>query len=117
MTRWPGAVYDEGEEPDPRFSLANERTFLAWLRTALALLAGGVAVRALDLPFEETHERAVGGLLVVLAVVTVAAAYVRWARTERAMRRREELPGAGVTALVATLGVAGVGVLALVWLV
>lgn len=73
MTRWPGAVYDEGEEPDPRFSLANERTFLAWLRTALALLAGGVAVRALDLPFEETHERAVGGLLVVLAVVTVAA--------------------------------------------
>ena len=36
--RW----YEEGEEPDYRFTLANERTFLAWLRTALALIAGGV---------------------------------------------------------------------------
>ena len=32
----------QGEEPDYRFSLANERTFLAWIRTALAVLAGGV---------------------------------------------------------------------------
>lgn len=31
-----------GEEPDPRFTLANERTFLAWTRTALALLASAV---------------------------------------------------------------------------
>src|SRR3954465_4532908 len=30
--------------PDYRFTLANERTLLAWLRTALALVAGGVAV-------------------------------------------------------------------------
>ena len=36
----------EGNEPDVRFSLANERTFLAWIRTALALLAGGIAVEA-----------------------------------------------------------------------
>lgn len=35
-----------GREPDPRFTLANERTFLAWIRTALAFLAGGVAVEA-----------------------------------------------------------------------
>ena len=33
-----------GEEPDYRFTLANERTFLAWIRTALALIAGGVAL-------------------------------------------------------------------------
>ena len=33
-----------GEEPDPRFTLANERTFLAWIRTSLAFLAGGIAV-------------------------------------------------------------------------
>ena len=32
-----------GEEPDPRFSLANERTFLAWIRTSIALIAGGLA--------------------------------------------------------------------------
>ncbi len=36
----------EGSEPDPRFTLANERTFLAWVRTALALLAGGIAIEA-----------------------------------------------------------------------
>ncbi len=27
-----------GEAPDYRFSLANERTFLAWIRTALGFL-------------------------------------------------------------------------------
>ena len=38
--RWPSSVYAHGHDPDPRFSLANERTFLAWIRTALALVAG-----------------------------------------------------------------------------
>lgn len=28
--------------PDPRFSLANERTVLAWLRTSLAFVAAGL---------------------------------------------------------------------------
>ncbi|EDX36625.1 MULTISPECIES: YidH family protein [Shigella] len=32
-----------GEAPDYRFSLANERTFLAWIRTALGFLAAGGA--------------------------------------------------------------------------
>lgn len=40
----------EGEEPDPRFTLANERTFLAWIRTSLAFLAGGVALEAFRSP-------------------------------------------------------------------
>ena len=35
-----------GTEPDPRFTLANERTFLAWIRTSLAFLAGGIAIEA-----------------------------------------------------------------------
>ena len=50
--RWPGWVYDDGDEPDPRFSFANERTFLAWVRTALALLAGGVALHVLPLTID-----------------------------------------------------------------
>jgi putative membrane protein len=40
----PSDIRAVGEEPDYRFTLANERTFLAWIRTSLALLAGGVAV-------------------------------------------------------------------------
>src|SRR6185312_1745313 len=36
--------HELGEEPDYRFSLANERTFLAWIRTALALMAAAVGV-------------------------------------------------------------------------
>ncbi len=30
-------------EPEARFTLANRRTFLAWSRTALALVAAGLA--------------------------------------------------------------------------
>ena len=48
--RFPRSVYGVGDEPDPRFSLANERTFLAWIRTGLALSAAGVALEALDVP-------------------------------------------------------------------
>jgi putative membrane protein len=40
------ALLPGGEEPDPRFTLANERTFLAWIRTALAFIAGGIALEA-----------------------------------------------------------------------
>ena len=44
--RWPRQVYAVGSEPDPRFTFANERTFLAWIRTALGFLAAGVAIAA-----------------------------------------------------------------------
>ena len=37
-----------GTEPDPRFTFANERTFLAWIRTALGFLAAGVAIAAVS---------------------------------------------------------------------
>lgn len=46
----PMGVYDDGDEPDPRFTLANERTFLAWVRTTLAMLAGAVALHSLEFP-------------------------------------------------------------------
>lgn len=45
--RRPRSVYGVGTEPDPRFSLANERTALAWMRTSLALVAGGVGLTSL----------------------------------------------------------------------
>ena len=83
----------DGEEPDYRFTLANERTFLAWIRTALALLAGGVLMHQ----FASTlGPRPV---IVVLAVAfgVIAAgltivAYTRWRGNEVAIRTGRPLP-------------------------
>lgn len=73
-----------GTEPDYRFTLANERTFLAWVRTALALAAGGLGAVAL-LP-DVTGSEPLGLGLLVLSFVMAASAYRRWARNEQAMR-------------------------------
>lgn len=97
-TRWPGWVYRGGEEPDYRFSFANERTFLAWVRTALALLAGGVALHAVsDIP----HRRAVGSAVIVLSMGASVLAFTRWAVAERAMRRQLPLHGFAGGAIIA----------------
>ncbi len=97
--RWPRSIYGEGEEPDYRFSLANERTFLAWLRTGLALVAAGVAVDVLDLSLDEGVSRALAVLLLALGVATPALAWLRWSGSERAMRQRRPLPALGVAAI------------------
>lgn len=86
-----GAV--EEFEPDYRFTLANERTFLAWLRTALALLAAAVAVVQLVPEFAFPGARHIaGGLLAALAVVTVVAGLRRWEAVDYAIRRGLPLP-------------------------
>jgi putative membrane protein len=80
-------------EPDYRFTLANERTFLAWNRTALALIAGGVAVVQLVPAFRLPGTRhAVGAILVILGVAVATASYRRWQTIQQAMRRDEDLP-------------------------
>jgi putative membrane protein len=114
--RQPRWVYDAGQEPDPRFSLANERTFLAWVRTALAMFAGGVALHALSVP-------ATGWLRGILVVVLIGVgglvcllAMVRWARIERSMRLREPLPSFGL-GMVLTLTLVLVAVLLVVVLI
>jgi len=103
--RWPARVYAEGEEPDYRFSLANERTFLAWLRTTLALVAAGVAVDFVDLGIDDTVQRGVATLLLGLGVACPPLAFYRWAVSERAMRRDEPLPPIGTSAVVIAGGV------------
>jgi putative membrane protein len=111
--RWPGWVYGSGAEPDYRFSFANERTFLAWIRTALALLAGGVALHALDPAFGELTQRALALLLVLLGLFCAVVSWFRWARAERAMRRGEPLP-AFALGVVLMLAIAGCALLLLV---
>lgn len=100
-----------GEEPDYRFSLANERTFLAWIRTALTLLGGGVLLEQFATRLEP---RAVAwGLAVTLALFASAlcvVAYIRWKANEIAMRHSQPLPPSIAVPLLAagTLCVAAV---------
>lgn len=99
----PGRIRDEGETPDYRFSLANERTFLAWIRTALALIGGGFAVDQF-LPDLRWGVRA--GLALALigtGAVCAVRAVNHWVRCERAMRRGEDLPSSRFPALLAVL--------------
>lgn len=111
--RWPRWVYASGEEPDYRFSLANERTLLAWLRTSLALLAAGVALDQIDLAMDSTLQLALAAVLVLLGVVCSAASWWRWAGAERAMRSSRPLPSPLLGLLLAA-GTITVGVLVLV---
>lgn len=111
-----GWVYREGQEPDPRFSLANERTFLAWMRTSLAMIAGGVALDSVGIsPHAWLRATLVIGLVVAGAALALLS-LVRWARVERAMRLGEPLPafGLGVVSTVAVLLCAVLLVMALV---
>lgn len=90
--RRPGWVYDAGDEPDPRFTLANERTFLAWVRTSLGVLAGAVALESLEVPERDGLRMALVVGLLLFAGTTAVLAWLRWARVERAMRTRSPLP-------------------------
>ncbi|GAB2637107.1 YidH family protein [Nocardia goodfellowii] len=78
---------------DYRFDLANERTFLAWMRTSLGLLAGGVAVHTLVQPFKTAGlRRALAVSCILLAVIVAVGAYGYWRRVGIAMRRGDPLP-------------------------
>jgi putative membrane protein len=105
-----------GRDPDPRFTLANERTYLAWNRTALALIGGGLAAGQL-LDFDSSAARLVVALPPILLGLALALmSYRRWEDNERALRLDEPLPGGGPPRILAA-GIALVGVIVLVVLV
>lgn len=116
--RRPRSVYGVGDEPDPRFSLANERTALAWMRTSLALVAAGVGLTSLaavaDLsPLLDV----VAGLLCLAGGALALRAVAGWRAGERALRLRSPLPAPRsltwlallVAALAVVLAVAAAG--------
>jgi putative membrane protein len=109
-----------GTDPDPRLTLANERTLLAWNRTALALVAGGLAVsQLLKVPS--------GGVALAAALALIAfgafiafAGYRSWQRNDRALRLGQPVAPSGLPRILTyglvgfALAAAGLAVLRLV---
>ncbi|TFB53616.1 YidH family protein [Cryobacterium tagatosivorans] len=100
--RFPHSVYRLGDEPDPRFSLANERTSLAWIRTSLALIALGVALEALQIPTAPPIRLSMAILFIALGALAAVQSWIGWSRVELSLRLAKALPGAGFTAVIAT---------------
>ena len=97
------------EEPDYRYTLANERTYLAWIRTAMALLAAGVAAHQLLALPSGALQMTITMVCFGLATVLASGAYLRWRAAQSAIRRNLPLPG---SVLVPSLAL-GLGILTL----
>ncbi len=104
----------EESEPDVRFTYANERTFLAWNRTALALIAAGVAATQLLPEFNVSGGRRLLGLpLIALGALVAFTSFRHWRANQQAMRHNEPLPSSPMP-LVLSMGIAVVAVIAVV---
>jgi putative membrane protein len=105
----------ERRNPDVQFQLANERTYLAWLRTALALVASGVAAaRLLSGQTLRWAWEVVGILLILAGVFTAALARRRWRAMDAAIREGGPLPAPGIAVMIAVvIVICGVAVIIL----
>lgn len=103
-TRPKGKWWLAGKTPDYRFTLANERTFLAWIRTALALMAGAVGIEQFSPQLSSAELRiGISTLLLVAASTMGYLAWRRWRRNEYAMRLESNLPYTRALVILATL--------------
>jgi putative membrane protein len=99
------------DEPDVRFSFANERTFLAWNRTALALIATGIAATQLLPQFHVSAGRRILGIpLIALGAFVAGASLWHWRANDRAMRHGRPLPASPMPVIL-TVGIVIVGVI------
>ena len=106
-----------GEDPDERFSFANERTFLAWNRTALALVTAGLAITQLLPDFAVAGGRRIIGLpLIALGAVIALLSYREWVANETALRLKAPLPPSRLPLVVSGV-VAVTGAVALLFAV
>ena len=90
--RFPRSVYGRGSEPDARFTLANERTFLAWLGTGLALLSVGVGLESLALNVQQPFRLAASIILILAGAACPIQAWFGWVGAEIALRENRSLP-------------------------
>jgi len=100
---------------DPRLLQANERTLLAWVRSSIALMTFGFVIarigiwmRALGahdeaVPVHEVGTAWIGGVFVLLGVLSCALAVQRYTVSRRAIRRGEEIPDGGFPVVLAVL--------------
>jgi putative membrane protein len=106
---------EDGTEPDARFTFANERTFLAWNRTALALVVAGLAIAQLLPPFPGVpfgrHLLAVP--LICLGAIVSIAGYLEWRHDQRALRLGQPLPPSALPKVLA-VSISGIAVAATV---
>ena len=101
--RFPAQLYSQGAEPDVRFTLANERTFLAWIRTSLAFIAAGVALDSLVPGMQPGLRLAASIVLILTGIAAPVQAWLGWLAIERALRASRPLPS---PALAAPIGIA-----------
>ncbi|MFR0353659.1 YidH family protein [Streptomyces sediminimaris] len=99
----PEEVREEGSTPDYRFSLANERTFLAWMRTALALIGGGFAVDQFLPDLRWAYRVGLALALLGAGALCSLRAVNHWMTCERAMRRGEDLPASRFPAVLSVV--------------
>lgn len=109
--RWPSFIYGTGDEPDPRASLANERTALAGLRTALALIATSLAIAAV-LHYTESAPfmlKIIGVCLSLGGSLLAITSLAHWVNVERALRHKKPVPSPNglvtVTVIISILGI------------
>jgi putative membrane protein len=115
---------------NPSDHLANERTFLAWIRTSVAIMGFGFVVVKFALFIKQIsfvitdkrailpkgHSNEIGILLVALGAFIALYAYVRYSITEKQLINKAYKPSS-VPALILTLAIVIVGVLLAVYLI
>jgi putative membrane protein len=113
----PPAISDDGDgtEPDARFTFANERTFLAWSRTALALVVGGLAIAQLLPPFPGVPwgRHIIGTPLILLGCAVSVVSYTEWRASQQALRHGRPLPRSRLPQIL-TIAITAIGLAAAV---